>query len=74
MGVVVTLNAFSTLGQREIKEDKLPIIMINAKKATELLLNHINLTGRKLSDIVDERDNWFIENTQKLPYESILNF
>lgn len=73
MGVVVTLDAFATAGQKEIKKDKLPIIMINAKKATELLLNYMNLTGKKLPDIVQERDNWFNENKANHPYELILN-
>jgi hypothetical protein len=47
--------------------------MINAKKATELLLNYMNLTGKKLSDIVQERDNWFNENKENHPYELILD-
>ncbi len=49
IGVVVTLNTFTSQAQAEIKDDKLPIILINGKKVSELLLNYINTTSVKLS-------------------------
>ena len=64
MGVVVTLDAFSVAGQREVKDDRLPIIMINGKKVAQLLLDYISKTKNNLQNIVDERDAWMRNNTK----------
>lgn len=72
IGVVVTLDAFTKQAQEEIKDDKLPIILINGKKVSELLLNYINRTGKTLSKIVEEQDKWAEENLGTMHYDSIL--
>ena len=64
MGVVITLDTFSEPGQREIKDDRLPIIMLNGHKVSQLLLNYINETRKTLNDIVEERDDWMKNNTK----------
>ena len=73
IGVVVTLDVFTKQAQEEIKDDKLPIILINGKKVSELLLNYINKTGKTLSKIIEEQDIWAKENLGTLHYDSILD-
>lgn len=73
IGVVVTLDVFTKQAQEEIKDDKLPIILINGKKVSELLLTYMNKSGKKLSEIVKEQDEWAKNNLGTLHYESILN-
>ncbi|MGQ3676881.1 restriction endonuclease [Tenacibaculum discolor] len=73
IGVVVTLSTFTTHAQAEIRDDKLPIILINGKKVSELLLTYINLSGKSLTKIVQEQDNWAIENIGTEHYDTILN-
>jgi hypothetical protein len=73
IGVVITLDVFTKQAQEEIKDDKLPIILINGKKVSELLLTYINKSGKTLSDIVNEQDEWAKDNLGTLHYESILN-
>jgi hypothetical protein len=72
IGVVVTLDVFTRQAQEEIKDDKLPIILINGKKVSELLLTYINKSGKKLSEIVKEQDEWAKDNLGTLHYDSIL--
>jgi hypothetical protein len=72
IGVVVTLDAFTKQAQEEIKDDKLPIILINGKKVSELLLTHLNKTGKSLSKIVEEQDSWAENNLGTLHYDSII--
>jgi hypothetical protein len=74
IGVVVTLDTFTRQTQEEIKDDKLPIILINGKKASELLLNYMNKTKKDLKTLVIEQDKWAEENTGDLHYDRILNF
>lgn len=73
IGVVVTLSTFTSAAQAEIKDDKLPIILINGKKVSELLLTYINLSGKSLSTIVKEQDNWANDNIGTEHYDTILN-
>lgn len=73
IGVVVTLDVFTRQAQEEIKDDKLPIILINGKKVSELLLTYINKSGKKLAEIVKEQDEWAKDNLGTLHYDSILN-
>ena len=72
IGVVVTLDVFTKQAQEEIKDDKLPIILINGKKVSELLLTYINKSGKTLSKIIEEQDIWAKENLGTLHYDSIL--
>ncbi len=74
IGVVVTLSTFTTAAQAEIKDDKLPIILINGKKVSELLLTHMNLTGKTLKEIVEEQDEWSKENIGTEHYDIVLNY
>lgn len=74
IGVVVTLNTFTSPAQAEIKDDKLPIILINGKKVSELLLTYMNSSGKTLKQIVDEQDSWAIDNIGTEHYDSILNY
>lgn len=73
IGLVITLDTFTRQAQEEIKDDKLPIILINGKKVSELLLNHMNHTNKSLKDLVDEQDLWAKSNLGTLHYDSILN-
>lgn len=73
IGVVVTLSTFTSAAQAEIKDDKLPIILINGKKVSELLLTYMNLSGKSLSTIVKEQDNWANDNIGTEHYDTILN-
>ncbi len=72
IGVVVTLDAFTKQAQEEIKDDKLPIILINGKKVSELLLTYINKSGKTLEEIVKDQDEWAKENLGTMHYDSIL--
>lgn len=72
IGIVVTLDTFTQQAQQEIKDDKLPIILINGKKASELLLNYMNKTGKSLADIVAIEDEWAKVNLKTLHYSSII--
>lgn len=74
IGVVVTLNTYTSPAQAEIRDDKLPIILINGKKVSELLLTHINLSGKSLEQIVKEQDEWAKDNIGTEHYETILNY
>ena len=73
IGVVVTLSTFTKQAQEEIKDDKLPIILINGKKVSELLLNYINKTNKLLARIVEEQDEWAKNNLGTEHYETILD-
>ena len=57
----------------EIKDDKLPIILINGKKVSELLLTYMNRYSKTLTEIVEEQDEWAKNNLGTLHYETILN-
>jgi hypothetical protein len=72
IGVVITLDTFTTAAQAEIKDDKLPIILINGKKVSELLLNYMNYSGKSLAKIVKEQDEWAQSNIGSEHYDSIL--
>lgn len=72
IGVVVTLGTISIPAQREIYEDKLPIILINGKKVTELLLNYMNEHRVSLEDLVMAQDDWAQENIGGDNYNAIL--
>ena len=73
IGVVVTLNTFTSQAQKEIRDDKLPIILINGKKVSELLLTHINKSGKTLKEIVLEQDKWSKDNFGSQHYDRILD-
>jgi len=73
IGVVVTLNCFTELAQAEIRDDKLPIVLINGKKVSELLLTYLNSSGKSLEQLVKEQDNWARYNIGTEHYDSILN-
>ena len=73
IGVVITLDTFTPAAQSEIKDDKLPIILINGKKVSELLLNYINSSGKSLGKIVKEQDEWAQKNIGSEHYDSILS-
>jgi hypothetical protein len=73
IGVVVTLGTFTSLAQAEIKDDKLPIILINGKKVSELLLTHMNLSGKSLNQIVMNQDEWADRNIGTEHYSKISN-
>ena len=73
IGVVVTLSTFTSAAQEEIKDDKLPIILINGKKVSEILLTYINKSGKSLKQIVSEQDEWSKENIGSKHYSTILN-
>ena len=73
LGVVVTLDVFTVPVQHEIKDDKLPIIMLNGKKVSELLLRHITLTGKSLEELVQEQDEWASNNLGDHHYDTILS-
>lgn len=72
IGIVITLDTFRTAAQEEIKDDKLPIILLNGKKVSELLLNYMNKTNKTLSEIVNEQDEWAKSNLNTEHYDSIL--
>ena len=72
-GYYETLDTFTRQAQREINDDKLPIILINGKKVSELLLNYMNKTNRTLKSIVEEQDQWAKINLGTENYETILN-
>lgn len=73
IGLVITLSTFTKAAQEEIKNDKLPIILVNGKKVSELLLNYINKTNKKLEQIVLEQDEWAKDNLGTEHYDTILN-
>jgi hypothetical protein len=73
IGLVITLDTFTRQAQEEIKDDKLPIILINGKKVSELLLNHINKTNKSLGELVAEQDLWAKSNLGTQSYDSILH-
>jgi len=74
IGLVITLDTFTRQAQQEIKDDKLPIILINGKKVSELLLNHMNKNNKTLKELVDDQDIWAKSNLGTLHYDSILNY
>lgn len=73
IGVVVTLDTFSEHAQREIHEDKLPIILINGKKVSELLLNYMNEHRISLHELVEMQNSWSKENIGSYDYSTILH-
>jgi len=73
IGVVVTLSTFSDGTQKEIYGDRLPIILINGKKASELLLNYMNEHRKSLHELVQIQDAWASENIGGDNYNAILN-
>jgi hypothetical protein len=73
IGVVVTLDTFTKPAQAEIKDDKLPIILINGKKVSELLLTYMNKTKKTLAEIVKTQDEWAYSNLGDEHYDKILN-
>jgi hypothetical protein len=73
IGVVVTLDTFTMPAQAEIKDDKLPIILINGKKVAELLMTYMNRTKKTLNEIVKEQDEWAINNLGDEHYDKILS-
>jgi hypothetical protein len=72
IGVVVTLDTFTKKAQEEIKDDKLPIILINGRKVSDLLLDYMNKTKKTLSQIVAEQDSWASQNIGTDRYDHIL--
>ena len=72
IGVVVTLDTVTEQGQKEVRDDKLPIILINGKKVSELLLNYINKNNTTLESIVEEQNNWYHNNIRSQHYDIIL--
>jgi hypothetical protein len=73
IGVVITLDVFSVPAQHEIKDDKLPIILINGAKLSELVLTYMNKHALTLKEIVESQDAWAKENLGSSHYDSILS-
>ena len=73
IGVVVTLDTITAPAQAEIRDDKLPIILLNGKKVAELLLTEINRSNKNLTQIVSEQDEWATNNVGTQHYDTILN-
>ena len=73
IGVVVTIGTFTSLAQAEIKDDKLPIILINGKKVSELLLTYMNLSVKSLNQIVMNQDEWAVRNIGTEHYSKVSN-
>ncbi len=71
---IILSISLTSPAQAEIKDDKLPIILINGKKVSELLLTYMNLSGKTLKQIVEEQDEWAEENIGTEHYDSILNY
>ncbi len=74
IGVVVSLDTFTEQAQAEVKDDKLPIILINGKKVAELLFDYMHKTRKVLSEIVGEQDTWAKSNLRSMPYDLILHY
>lgn len=74
IGVVITLDTFTPAAQKEINDDKLPIILINGKKVAELLLKYLHTTNKSLSELVKQRDLWALSNVGTDHYDTILNY
>lgn len=72
IGIVITLDTFRSAAQEEIKNDKLPLILLNGKKVSELILNYMNRTNKSLSEIVREQDDWAKYNLNTEHYDTIL--
>ena len=73
IGVVVTIGTFTSLAQAEIKDDKLPIILINGKKVSELLLTYMTLSVKSLNQIVMNQDCWAVRNIGTEHYSKVSN-
>ena len=73
IGVVITLDVFSVPAQHEIKDDKLPIILINGAKLSELVLTYMNKHALTLKEIVEIQDTWAKDNLGSSHYDSILS-
>jgi hypothetical protein len=72
IGIVVTLGTISIPAQKEIHDDKLPIILINGRKVTELLLTYINEHQISLEELVKRQDEWALLNMGSDDYNSVL--
>lgn len=73
IGIYVTTGTYKDSTQHEVSLDELPIILINGRLLADLLASYMLRTGKKLEDILIERDLWYDNQQKNIPPENILH-
>lgn len=73
IGIYVTTGTFKDSTQKEVNLDELPIILINGRLLADLVLSYMLRTGKKIKQILVERDKWYDDEQKNIPPENILH-
>tara|TARA_B100000767_G_scaffold248031_1_gene248637 strand:- start:7440 stop:8780 length:1341 start_codon:yes stop_codon:yes gene_type:complete len=73
IGIYVTTGTYKNSTQEEVALDELPIILLNGRLLADLILSFMLRTGKKLNDILIERDRWYDIQQKSIPPENILH-
>ena len=67
IGVYITTGCFKKSTQNEVALDGYPIILINGRQLSDLLLQYCNRTGQTIEQVLAECDEWFATNQRSIP-------
>lgn len=73
MGVYVTTSYFTESAQKELHEDKYPIILVNGKTLVQQLMLMANEENKTVEEIFQIEDEWFEENLSPKDPSKILD-
>lgn len=73
IGVYVTTGTYKNSTQEEVSIDELPIILINGRLLADLLLSYMLRSGKKINEILLERDKWYEDKQKDIPPKNILH-
>lgn len=73
IGIYVTTGTYKDSTQNEVSLDELPIILINGRLLSDLLMAYMLRTGKNLQTILKERDEWYDTHQKSIPIQNILH-
>ncbi len=73
IGIYITTATFSRSVQHEVSLDEYPMILINGRQLADLVASYIKRTGKKLTEVLSEQDQWCVDNIKHVPPRSILH-
>jgi hypothetical protein len=73
IGIYITTGTFTIPTQTEVAIDGYPIVLINGRQLADLLIQYMNRTGMKVTEILEECDIWYKSNKSNNPPENFLH-
>ena len=72
-GAFVTTGAFSVSCQREILEDRYPVVLVNGKRVAREVRQLLNIEGLPLASLLEREKAWYEANRRPVDPERVLD-